>query len=42
MILALDIGNTNIVVGGLDESKICFTAEFSTDPIKQAMNTQLC
>ena len=34
MILGLDIGNTSIVVGGLDESAIHFTAEFSTDPYK--------
>ena len=34
MILGLDIGNTSIVVGGLDESAIHFTAEFSTDLYK--------
>lgn len=32
MILAVDIGNTNIVAGGIyDNGKICFTARMSTD-----------
>lgn len=31
MILAIDIGNTNIVLGCMDSEKILFTARFSTD-----------
>lgn len=31
MILAIDVGNTNIVVGGLEGKEILFTARFSTD-----------
>lgn len=31
MILAIDIGNTNIVVGGLEEDKILFTERISTN-----------
>lgn len=34
MILALDIGNTNIVVGGLEGEKICFEARIATDLVK--------
>lgn len=34
MILAVDIGNTNIVVGGFDEEKIIFVERISTDTIK--------
>ena len=30
MILAIDIGNTNIVVGCIDEEKIYFTDRLST------------
>ncbi len=31
MILALDIGNTNIVMGGIDEEKVYFECRLSTD-----------
>lgn len=34
MILAIDIGNTNIVVGGIDDEKIHFVARLSTDRTK--------
>jgi type III pantothenate kinase len=30
MILAIDIGNTNIVIGGIDEEKTYFTERLST------------
>lgn len=34
MILAIDVGNTNIVIGGLDGDGIYFTARISTDKSK--------
>lgn len=34
MILAVDIGNTNIVLGGLEDEKILFEARMATDLIK--------
>ena len=34
MILAIDIGNSNIVLGGLDGDRIAFQARMSTDPVK--------
>lgn len=34
MILAIDIGNTNIVLGGFEEDALTFTARLSTDPAK--------
>lgn len=34
MIIAVDIGNTNIVVGGFDEDKIVFVERISTDTSK--------
>ena len=34
MLLAIDIGNSNIVIGGIDEEKICFEARIATDRIK--------
>ena len=34
MILAVDIGNTNIVVGGFDKDKIAFVERISTDTLK--------
>lgn len=34
MILAIDIGNSNIVIGGVDGSKICFEARLNTDHVK--------
>lgn len=34
MILAIDVGNTNIVIGGLDGNEIYFTARISTEKSK--------
>ena len=34
MILAIDMGNTNIVVGGIDENKIYFLERITTDRAK--------
>lgn len=34
MILAIDIGNTNIVLGCIDDSNVYFTERVSTDPLK--------
>lgn len=34
MILAIDIGNSNIVLGGIENHKICFQARTATDPVK--------
>ena len=34
MLLAIDIGNTNIVIGGIREDKILFEARIATDHIK--------
>lgn len=34
MLLAIDIGNTNIVIGGMKEDKICFKARIATDSIR--------
>lgn len=34
MILAIDIGNTNIVVGGFDEDKLSFVVRIATNPSK--------
>ena len=34
MILALDVGNTNTVLGCMDDDKIHFTAHFATDRTK--------
>lgn len=34
MILAIDIGNTNIVLGGMEAGEIVFVARMATDPIK--------
>lgn len=36
MILAIDIGNTNIVLGIIDNNKIIFTGRLSTDKLKTA------
>ncbi|MCH5202468.1 MAG: type III pantothenate kinase [Oscillospiraceae bacterium] len=36
MILAIDIGNTNIVLGIIDNDKIIFTGRLSTDKLKTA------
>ena len=34
MLLAIDIGNTNIVLGGFVEDKLCFMARIATNPSK--------
>lgn len=34
MILAVDIGNTNIVIGGIRDDEICFEARLRTEPTK--------
>ena len=34
MLLAIDIGNTNIVIGGIDDGAIAFEARIATDRIK--------
>lgn len=34
MLLAIDIGNTNIVLGGMKEGTLLFDARIATDPIK--------
>lgn len=34
MILTVDIGNSNIVLGGVEGTKICFEARLRTDPTK--------
>lgn len=34
MLLAIDIGNSNIVIGGIDEEKIHFEARIATDRVK--------
>lgn len=38
MILAIDVGNTNIVIGGLDGDGVYFTARISTDKSKTAID----
>lgn len=37
MILAIDIGNTNIVIGCMDREEVLFTERLSTDPAKTSM-----
>ena len=34
MLLAIDIGNTNIVIGGIQDGRIAFEARIATDRIK--------
>ena len=34
MLLAIDIGNTNIVIGGIQNDEILFEARIATDRIK--------
>ena len=34
MILAIDIGNTNIVIGGFENDSISFTARVATDVLR--------
>ena len=36
MLLATDIGNTNIVFGGMENGKICFEARIATDRLKSS------
>lgn len=36
MLLAIDIGNTNIALGGFSDSELCFVARISTDASKTA------
>lgn len=38
MILTLDIGNTNIVIGGFNGEKLEFVSRISTDLKKPSMN----
>ncbi len=37
MILAIDVGNTNIVIGGLKGKKVLFTERISTDTVKTSL-----
>ena len=41
MILAIDIGNTNIVVGCIDQEKTYFIRDFPRSAQKQSWNMQL-
>lgn len=34
MLLAIDIGNSNVVMGGIRENQIVFQIRIATDPIK--------
>ena len=34
MLLAIDIGNTNIVIGGIEDDKIVFEARIATERVK--------
>ncbi len=34
MLLAIDIGNSNVVIGGMQDGRIVFQARIATDPIK--------
>ncbi len=42
MILTIDMGNTNIVVGGIDEEKTYFVERMTTDHAKTDMEYALC
>ena len=42
MLLAVDIGNTNLVVGVLDQGEIRFFERVSTDLSKTALEYALC
>ena len=42
MLLAIDIGNTNLVIGVIDKGKICFSERVSTDLSKTALEYALC
>lgn len=37
MILAIDVGNTNIVIGGMDHDQVLFTERLSTDKVKTSL-----
>ena len=37
MILAIDVGNTNIVIGCMEEDRVLFTERLSTDPVKTSL-----
>ena len=37
MILAIDVGNTNIVIGCLDKAQVLFTERLSTDTVKTSL-----
>ena len=39
MILTIDIGNSNIVLGGVKDDQIVFEARLRTDATKPRMNT---
>ena len=41
MILVVDIGNSNVVIGGVKEEEIVFEARLRTDATKHPMNTAL-
>ncbi len=36
MLLAIDIGNTNIVIGIIDNDQVAFTGRLATDKLKTA------
>ena len=37
MIIAIDVGNTNIVIGCMEEDRVLFTERLSTDPVKTSL-----
>ena len=37
MILAIDVGNTNIVIGCMEKEKVLFTERLSTDTVKTSL-----
>ena len=37
MILAIDVGNTNIVIGGMENENVLFTERLSTDKVKTSL-----
>ena len=37
MILAIDVGNTNIVIGGMEKENVLFTERLSTDKVKTSL-----
>ena len=37
MVLAIDVGNTNIVLGGLENDRVVFTERLSTDTVKTSL-----